>query len=85
MSFPTSLETWRFRCSATRTIGALIQEIETLALAQGRILHWGQSNGLMNNLDVQERFPQLAKWKAAQELFGGSTFVNLFMQRCGLV
>jgi len=63
----------------------VIQEIETLALAQGGILHWGQSNGLMNNLDVHERFPQLAKWKAAQELFGGSTFVNLFMQRCGLV
>ena len=62
----------------------VIQQIEALALEQGGILHWGQSNGLMNDLDVHERFPELSKWKEAQQLLGGSTFVNLFMQRCGL-
>jgi hypothetical protein len=63
----------------------VIQQIERLALEQGGILHWGQSNGLMNSLNVEERFPKLSKWKAAQELLGGKTFVNLFMQRSGLV
>jgi hypothetical protein len=62
----------------------VIQQVEKIALQQGGLLHWGQSNGLMNDLDVQERFPKLGKWKAAQQLLGGKTFVNLFMQRCGL-
>ncbi|HKD05864.1 MAG TPA: hypothetical protein VKB79_08175 [Bryobacteraceae bacterium] len=63
---------------------SVIHQVETLALAQGGILHWGQSNGLLNGLEVQQRFPGLAKWKTAQGMLGGATFVNLFMQRCGL-
>jgi hypothetical protein len=65
----------------------VIESLERMALTQGGILHWGQSNGLMNGLDVQERFqPAITKWKAArQQLDTKGTFTNLFMQRCNLV
>jgi hypothetical protein len=39
----------------------------------------------MDSLEVQERFHALPMWKATQQILGGKTFVNLFMQRCGLV
>jgi hypothetical protein len=63
----------------------LIPQFENLALFALGNLHWGQSNGLMGSADVQKRFANLNKWKAAQQYFGGATFTNAFMQRCGLV
>lgn len=63
----------------------LIQQAERLALSMNGILHWGQSNGLMIASDVKQRFPNLPAWQAVQRMFGGSTFTNQFMRRCGLV
>ena len=62
-----------------------VKLFEQMALAQGGVLHWGQSNGLLNSDEVLAQFPNLGKWKASQEALGGSTFTNLFMNRCGLV
>jgi hypothetical protein len=63
----------------------LIRQAERLALSMNGILHWGQSNGLMNANDVKQRFPNLPAWQAVQQKLGGTTFTNLFMKRCGLV
>jgi hypothetical protein len=62
----------------------VIRQAEQLALSQGALLHWGQSNGLMTAFDVQERYPNVAKWMAAQRILGSATFTNLFMRRCAL-
>lgn len=62
----------------------LIQQIEALAIAQGGILHWGQSNGHLTAQDVTDRFPTLNAWKSIQKKLGGTTFTNLLMKRCGL-
>jgi hypothetical protein len=62
-----------------------IQQFEETVISDGGILHWGQSNGLLMASKVQQSFPRLRKWKEAQRLLGGNTFVNSFMVRCGLV
>ena len=63
----------------------LIPQFEQLALHQSGNLHWGQSNGLMGAQDVQNRYSGLNAWNTAQAYFGGATFTNAFMTRCGLV
>ncbi|HEX8792897.1 MAG TPA: hypothetical protein VF765_18255 [Polyangiaceae bacterium] len=63
----------------------LMPQFEQTALNMGGILHWGQSNGLTGATNVAQSFANLDKWKLAQRLFGGDTFVNAFMTRCGLV
>jgi hypothetical protein len=65
---------------------AIVQEIERLALDAGGTLHWGQSNGMISFLDLEQGYgnTRIDKWKDAQRKLGGDTFVNLFMKRCGL-
>ena len=66
---------------------AVTQQFETIALTQepqhGN-LHWGQSNGLLTAAEVQSSYAGLATWTTSQARLGGQTFVNEFMQRCGL-
>jgi hypothetical protein len=69
----------------------LIKKVESMALAKGALLHWGQSNGLMTAKELDSRFPdtpefpgRLDKWRAVQASLGGNTFTNLFMKRVGL-
>jgi hypothetical protein len=65
---------------------ALVQLVEQIARHQGGALHWGQSNGMMDFLDLEAHYgnPNINKWKAAQQRLGGETFTNNFMRRCGL-
>jgi len=76
----------------TDTARDMNKQVESMALDQNALLHWGQTNGLMTANDVNSRFGpsghipgRLGKWRAAQATLGGSTFVNSFMKRCGLV
>jgi hypothetical protein len=62
-----------------------IRIAEIMALGQGGLLHWGQSNGFLVAQQVQQGYPRLATWQAMQRILGGKTFTNLFMKRCGLV
>lgn len=66
---------------------SLVESIESAALQNKPtgILHWGQSNGIASARDISNQFPKVAKWRAIRERLGGKTFVNLFLQRCGLV
>jgi FAD/FMN-containing dehydrogenase len=65
---------------------ALVQLVEQIARHQGGALHWGQSNGMMDFLDLEAHYgnPNINKWMAVQRRLGGETFTNNFMRRCGL-
>lgn len=63
-----------------------IRTAERLALDAGGFLHWGQNNGSMFSTNVANTFgaSQIQAWRQVQQVLGGSTFVNWFMDRLGL-
>ena len=64
----------------------LVRQVEEIARNQGAALHWGQSNGLMEFIDLEFVYgnSRIDRWRAVQRQLGGETFTNYFMQRCGL-
>src|SRR5262249_23516019 len=60
-----------------------IRVAEQLALEQGGVLHWGQSNGLMLSTTVWNTYGEgtIMSSRALQQKLGGSTVRNYFLGR----
>lgn len=72
---------------ATDAAVQVIRSAEEFCGVAGGILHWGQSNGLLFASNIANYYgaSSVAQWKKTQQLLGGKTFSNWYMERLGLV
>jgi hypothetical protein len=65
---------------------SIVRKAQELALTMGGVLHWGQSNRLMERQHVESVYgkAEVENWCSTQKRLGGKTFTNTFMTRCGL-